>query len=341
MTTRRNFSPYELFLGLAREHTPRYRFGGDFPAWRAAARPAVLATLGRLPARVPARAEFVAEWREGPVRRQRWHLDVQNGLSAVAYLNRPADLPESVRRPGILCWHGHGPTAKEGVMGDADPDVHRGYGRDLAAAGFVTFAIDWMGHGDHDDAAKPNHRDLAGERDWCNLYYLHATMLGMTPLGMNVSHGAALVDFVSTLPFVDPEHLGVMGLSGGGTLTLWSALFDARLRAAEIICYSDLFADFGYRDINYCGSQITPGLFELVDLPDLQGLLAPMPLLVDIGTVDDCFLVDSALACHRRVEELYAAAGAADRLELNLFAGGHQWDAHGSVEFFQRHLEEE
>ena len=64
----------------------------------------------------------------------------------------------------------------------------------------------------------------------------------------------------------------VMGLSGGGTMTLWMALGDERFRAAEIICYSDLWAAFGIRDINYCGMQVAPGLFKLVDLPDLQGL---------------------------------------------------------------------
>ncbi|MBM7789664.1 dienelactone hydrolase family protein [Tenggerimyces flavus] len=336
---RRNFSPYELFLATARSHLPRYRFAGAFPAWRTRAKPAVLATLGRLPAQVDPHPELVAEWRDGPLLRQRWHLDVQPGLSAVAYVNRPADLTRGERRPGILCWHGHTAAGKEPVMGEPGEDVHRGYGRHLAEAGFVTFAIDWMGYGDLADDRKPHHRAVGGGHDRCDLYYLHATMLGMTPLGMNLAYGRKLVDFASELPFVDPDRLGVVGLSGGGTLTLWSALLDERLRAAEIVCYSDLFADFAYRDANYCGSQVTPGLYELVDVPDLQGLLAPLPLLVDIGAHDECFLVDSALACHQRVREIYAAAGAAERLELNLFAGGHRFDPHGSAEFFARALE--
>lgn len=342
----RNTSPYELFRALAARNVPRHRYtGGDVRTWQEAAVPEVLATLGRVPDAVPPHPQLIAEWSEAGLIRQRWLIDVQDGLSAIACVNRPENAASPLA--GFLCWHGHNQAGKETVMGNmSSPELRdivarsgTDYGERMAQAGFVTFAIDWMGRGDLDDRAKPNHRDLAGSRDWCNIYYLHASMLGMTPLGMNVAYGRALTDFVATLPFVDAERLGVMGESGGGTMTLWSALSDERLRAVEIICYSDLFADFGYRDLNYCGSQITPGLFTLVDLPDLQGLLVPRPLLVDIGTYDECFRLESATACHERLREIYAAAGASDLLHLELGPNGHGW--HGgrkSVAFFTENL---
>ena len=116
------------------------------------------------------------------------------------------------------------------------------------------------------------------------------------------------------------------------------ALCDPRFKASEIICYSDLWAAFGIRDLNYCGMQVAPGLFKLVDLPDLQGLLAPRPLLIDIGAHDTCFVVDTAMQCYRQVEKIYRAAGAADGLELDLHPGGHGWGANKSAAFFKRHL---
>jgi len=84
--------------------------------------------------------------------------------------------------------------------------------------------------------------------------------------------------------------------------------------------------------------QVAPGLFKLVDLPDLQGLLAPRPLLVDIGVYDTCFKIDTSLACYRQVERIYRAAGAADNLELDLFPGEHSWGGNKSVAFFRKHL---
>lgn len=348
--TNRNLSPQQMFIRLAQELTPKHRFAagdaGAFAAWKQQALPEVLATLGANPERVPLNPELVAEWEQDGLRKQRWLIDVSKHASAALLVNIPRDLADSERRPAILCWHGHGAFGKDSVMGnDSSPErreeiarCNYHYGLRMAQAGFVTYAIDWMGIGERNDANKPHHRpDLSG-RDWCNLYYLHATMLGMTSLSINTTHGKAATDFACTLPCVDPDRLGVMGLSGGGTMTLWSSLVDERIKATEIICYSDLWADFGIRDLNYCGMQVAPGLFALVDLPDLQGLLAPRPLLVDIGVYDTCFLLDTALQCYRQVEKIYAAAGAADRLELDLFPGEHGWGANKSLGFFGTHL---
>ena len=212
------------------------------------------------------------------------------------------------------------------------------YGHKMAQEGFVTFAIDWIGCGDRNDNRKPNFLNSNGTRDWCNLYYLHATMLGLTSISINVTHGRAATDFVCSLSSVDPSRLGVMGLSGGGTMTLWSALCDARFKAVEIIGYSDLWRYFGIRDNNYCGMQVAPGLYKLVDLPDLQGLICPRPLLVDIGAYDSCFRVDTAMMCFRQVERIYRAAGMRQCLELDLFPAEHSWGGNKSQAFFKKYL---
>jgi hypothetical protein len=163
-------------------------------------------------------------------------------------------------------------------------------------------------------------------------------MMSMTSLSINNTQARPATDFACSLPHVDGSRLGVMGLSGGGTMTAWTALTVERFSAVEIICYSDLWAYFGMRDTNYCGMQVAPGLFKLVDLPDLQGLIAPRPLLVDIGAYDSCFKVDTAMACFGQVEKIYEAAGARENLELNLFAGEHMWPGNKSDEFFKKHL---
>ncbi len=346
----RNLSPQRMFEQLALEHRPTYQFTArteeEFHAWHTEALPAVLTTLGDFPRRVPLNPRLLAEWEHDEIITQRWIIDVQEYLSAICLVSRPRDLSNGERLPAILCWHGHGEFGKDPVMGiDASPELREeirrynyDYGRRMAQCGFVTFAIDWIGAGERNDSRKPNWRNQDGGRDWCNLYYLHATMLGMTSLSINLTHGMAATDFACTLPFVDPRRLGVMGLSGGGTMSLWSALCDTRFKAVEIICYSDLWASFGMRDANYCGMQVAPGLFKLVDLPDLQGLLAPRPLLVDIAVHDACFIVDTAMACFAQVQQIYETAGASDRLELDLFPGEHGWGGHRSGAFFRTYL---
>lgn len=345
----RNLSPQAMFVRLARDHRPSRQFEGfegGFSAWKEPTKTAVLKTLGKWPEAVHPNPELTAEWEDRGVRKQRFVIDVGRHISASVQVNLPSNVAPGKPRPTLLCWHGHGMFGKDPVMGnpknaEIDNEITRcnyDYGHQMAARGFVTFAIDWMGCGDRNDRLKPHFSSAAGDRDWCNLYYLHATMLGTTPLALNLAHGRAATDFACSLPWVDPDRLGVMGLSGGGTMSLWTALTDPRFGAVEIICYSDLFALFGIRDINYCGSQITPGLFELVDVPDLQGLLAPVPLLVDIGANDECFQVENAMACFRRVRKIYEAAGAGENLNLDLFAGGHGWSGGKSETFFRKHL---
>ena len=345
----RNLSPQHMFEQMALEHTPQHRFseGQDFAAWKQEALPKVLATIGNHPERPDLNPQLLAEWEHDGLIKQRWLIDVHKHIAATFLVNIPKGLSKGEKRPAILCWHGHGPFGKEPVMGnDSSVEMREqiaqhgyNYGHEMAKAGFVTFAIDWIGGGERSDGNKPNWRaQQAAGRDWCNIYYLHATMFGMTSLSVNVTHGKAATDFACSLPQVDADRLGVMGLSGGGTMTVWSALCDERFKAVEIICYSDLWAHFGMRDTNYCGMQVAPGLYSLVDLPDLQGLIAPRPLLVDVGAYDSCFRVDTALACFEQVRKIYGAAGIEDKLELDLAPTEHGWPNNKSSAFFSKHL---
>jgi dienelactone hydrolase len=348
MSVSRNLSVNQYWLQRARRHNPSYRFGGTDQAqwrkWQQEALPAVRATLGKMPAKVPLNPEIVAQWREDGLIKERVYFDVEEGLAAVAYVFRPENALG--RLPAILCCHGHGPHGKDSVMGNAsDPlrtakirDLNYDYGLQMAKAGYVTIAIDLRGFGERDDRVKPNHHDLSRGRDPCNLYYLNATMLGTTTLAQNIHDNSCAIDYLCQQSFVDPDRIGVMGLSQGGTMTTWMSICDERIKATDILCYSDRFADFAYRDANFCGSQITPGLFALCDVPDLQGLIAPRPLLVEIGVFDDCFPLDSAMNCFKEVEKIYSAAGVRDRLELDLFEGGHAWGGNRSRDFFAKHL---
>lgn len=345
---KRNLSIDQHWNALAARHKPKHRFAGktlaDWKRWRAALLPAVTKTLGAKPAKVPLRPEILSEWREHGLIKQRVVFDVEAGLSAVALVFRPEKVTGKL--PAILCCHGHGGYGKEPVMGNrSTPDLRNSidfhnydYGLQMAKAGFVTIGIDWRGFGERDDRRKPHNHDITGGRDLCNVHYIRANILGLTMLGLNVHDGQCALDYLTRQPFVDPKRIGVMGLSFGGTMTTWMSICDPRIKAADIICYSDVFADFGMRDANFCGSQITPGLYSLCDLPDLQGLIAPQPLLIEIGTQDDCFHVDSAMKCYPEVEKIYRAAGVRDRLELDLFEGGHGWGGHKSVAFFRKYL---
>jgi len=344
----RNLSIDAYFNALAARHVPRFKFAGssksDWMNWRESLTPAVIQSLGPLPTKVPLRPEAIAEWDEDGLVKQKLIFDVEEGLAVTAYVFRPRE--SNAPLPAILCCHGHGLLGKEPVMGNrSTPELaehvrqmNYDYGLQMAKAGFVTMSIDWRGFGERDDRLKPHHRDLTRGRDLCNLHYLRASILGMTVLGMDVHDGICAIDYLCDQSFVDARRIGVMGLSFGGTMATWLSICDARICATDLMCCSDRFADFGMRDVNFCGSQITPGLYALCDVADLQGLIAPRPLLVEIGIHDECFRIESAMSCFREVEKIYSAAGASEKLHLDLFEGGHRWGGNKSLEFFREHL---
>jgi len=329
----RNFSINRYFDRIGATHRPRYRFAGttqqQFEAWQSQLLPKVLATLGRMPPKVSLNPQIEKEWRQDGLIKQRIVFDVEEDLSVAALLFRPDNARG--RLPAILACHGHSPGAKHSSMGLEPGEMHNAYGLRMAQAGFVTIGIDWRGFGERND-------NYSGQRDLCNLHYLRASILGMTVLGMDLHDGMCAIDYLCQQEFVDPQRIGVMGLSFGGTMATWLALCDRRIRAVNVICYSVLFAEYGLHEINFCGSQITPGIFELCDVPDVQGLIAPRPLLIEIGTQDRCFNLDMSMRAFGEVQKIYAAAGARDRLELDCFQGNHRWGGNKSVEFFRRWL---
>jgi len=343
-----NLSVQKHFEHLASQHRPRHHFDGSSKAhwqtWRDQLAPDVQATLGRMPEPVPRNTELIAQWNEDGLLKQKVVFNVEDGLSATALIFRPESA--SGRLPAILCCHGHGEFGKDPVMGNrssaelqASIAQHNyDYGLQMAKAGFVTMAIDWRGFGERDDRRTPHFHDLTGGRDLCNVHHIRASVLGRTLLGMDIHDARCAVDHLCEQDFVDPDRIGVMGLSFGGTMTVWTAISDPRIKAADVICYSDQFANFGLRCANFCGSQITQGLYELCDVSDLQGLIAPRPLLIEIGAYDECFHVNSAMACFGELEKIYEAAGARDQLDLDLFDGGHGWGGNKSVAFFEQNL---
>ncbi len=89
---------------------------------------------------------------------------------------------------------------------------------------------------------------------------------------------------------------------------------------------------------NFCGAQYMPGLLTIGDIAEVAGLIAPRPLVAEIGAQDMCFVADDARRSYEQVARIYAAAGAPDRLEADFHPGGHVWSGRKSFDWFARWL---
>ena len=196
--------------------------------------------------------------------------------------------------PAILALHGHG--GNEDAVFDNPRVLYRAFADDFARGGYVVLA------------PSLEHRDYAGMQLW-NLI--------------------RLVDILESQPQVDKERLGVAGLSMGGEWTMWLAACDLRLKAAVVsgwMCTTE-----GCLAVPNCECWELPGFFTLMDVCEINILLAPRPVVFENSLRDPCFPINYCRDGFARIREGYAVFGAKDVVSQDTWDAGHEW--HGELAY--------
>jgi dienelactone hydrolase len=238
---------------------------GGFPASRAPLRPAVLDTRS-----------FPGYTREKIV------FDSQPGVSVLAYLL----LPEKARRPAavMICVPGHG-RGVDDIVGIDEKGNERtdkaGYQHDfaiqVAEAGIAALAIEPMGFGCRRDPL--NARQGLG-RKACDPVAGGALLVGQTMIGWRVWDIMQTIDYIATRSELDQNRIGCMGISGGGTVTVFSTALEPRIRVALVSGYLNTFRD-SIGSLAHCSDNYVPGILNWAEMHDLAGLIAPRPVYVE------------------------------------------------------------
>ena len=97
-------------------------------------------------------------------------------------------------------------------------------------------------------------------------------------------------------------RVGCMGISGGGTVTLFATALEPRIRAAMVSGYLNTFRD-SIGSLAHCIDNYVPGILNWAEMHDVAGLIAPRPLFVESGEKDNIFPI------RREHRELQAGAG--------------------------------
>jgi dienelactone hydrolase len=296
--------------------------------WKTRARARLIQLLGGLPAEGFPLDPVVGEPipRPGHTRREVTFTS-RPGLRAFGYLLTPDDLDAPA--PAVLCLPGHGRGVDDIVGIDEegnDRDHLDGYQHDFAVQcarrGYVVFALEQLGFGRRRDPAA---RARGASTSSCQPAAGAALLLGETMAGWRTWDAMRGLDYLQSRPEVDPARLAVMGISGGGTVSLLTAAVDDRVRAAVVSGYFCAYKD-SILTLSHCIDNYIPGLLRWFECADLAGLIAPRALFVEHGTQDPIFPppgVEAALAAARSI---YATLGAPDRLAHASFDAGHQFD---------------
>ena len=330
---------------LHRRMRPSLAFGAkskdELDLWKGTLKGKVEELLGEPPEPAPLDPQLVSTEETDRFVREKWLIQSEQDCWVPLYLLVPKG--GEGRKPAVLCAHGHGPYGKDPVAGvhlndsDRKAEILRNnynYGEQMAQEGFIAVAPDWRSFGERIAYSNP----YPG-RDICNVHFLQHLILGRSLLGANIFDGMRVIDFLLTREEVDPDRIGCMGLSFGGTMTTYLVLLDDRIKAADIICYATTTEHYAVSRPNFCGSQLVPFLYRYADVPDVIAAIAPKPLLIESGASDTCFWIHSALRAHETVRKAYEISGRPENLWIEVFPGGHGFSGRRAFSFFRKFLQ--
>lgn len=341
--TKRYLSPYDTVQGWMQKTKPELAFDGEtvdeWRAWRRKFRSKLLRFLGDMPQDVPLHAEVISREDMGDYIREKVIYNTEAFASVPAFVLVPKDLKRGEKRPGILAAHGHG-IGKNPLVGlDADEKPHEDYQKKLAVQfvkrGYVVIAPDFRGFGE-----RMSPEDWVRKtRDKCNVNYMAEGYRGHQFLALQIWDGLRTLDYLQSRKEVDGKRLGCVGVSFGGTMTTYLAALDRRIRCACVSGYISTIRKGAMPGrANFCGAQYMPGLLTIGDIPDVAGLIAPRPLVVEMGEEDRGFLINDAERAFRQLSKIYRAADAREMLVKNRFAGGHEFSGRKCLDVFDAHL---
>ncbi len=338
-TKPRTFDPMTylalVYESIEPEFSYRATTAAEHATWEAAFRERLLELLGGFPAeRVPLEPE-VQEIVEFPdYTRVRVVFNTRPLMSVPAYLLLPKNMEGKI--PGIVCLPGHGP-GKDTIVGFNDdgtprPDIG-GYQADFAVQaarrGYAALAIEQLAFGE---------RNSENEKaTGCSVPSLDALMVGMTMIGLRVWDARCAADYLQTLPEVDPDRIGVMGISGGGTTTLFTAAVDTRFRAAFASGYLCSFRD-SIMAMSHCVDNFVPRIIQSGEMYDVAALIAPRAFFAESGTEDSIFPIDASTDAHKKASRAWQVLGKPEMTGHEVFEGEHQFWGKKAFDFLAKWL---
>ena len=233
--------------------------------------------------------------------------------------------------PGVFCLNGHKGSAV-GVAGLVE-DYTYGYGLALAAAGFKVLTFDWCFEGE--SRLVDSHGRVYHGHD---SIFEYISETGSTGLALYMENACCALKALKEDPAVDPERVGVTGISRGGELTTYfAALFSPDISGYYA---SGAGFPFSYRKLGGgCKCTFVEQVFDNYEFSDLLAAAAPLPAGLQLGVRDQILgyfdNIDNLLEMARPV---YAGLGKPQNFGLDIHDAAHVYRVDQALAFFKQHL---
>lgn len=309
-------------------------------AWQKRLRAKVTELVGGFPTTREPLRPVTLEVRDFPTyRREKVVYYTRPGMAMLAYLLTPKE--GKAPHAAMICVPGHGRGVDDIIGIDAkgqDRTDKAGYQHDFALQavehGMAAVAIEPIGFGCRRD---PITRKKGLGNSACQPAAGAALLFGETMIGWRVWDVMRTIDWIETRKELDPKRVGCMGISGGGTCTLFSSALEPRIRVAFVSGYLNMFRDC-ILSLSHCIDNYVPGILNWAEMYDVAGLIAPRPLFAESGDRDDIFPIEASKASFARVKKVYEAFDSAALVEQEVFGGEHSFHGVRGLPFAAKHL---
>ena len=158
---------------------------------------------------------------------------------------------------------------------------------------------------------------------------------GTTWPGVVLAEDQAALSILADRADVDAEKIGCAGLSGGGLRTNYLAGLDTRIKCAVSVGFMSTWKDFLlHKSFTHTWMTYTPLLPKYLEFPEILGLRAPLPTMVQSNTHDSLYTLPEMKKADRILSEVYKKAGAAEKYSGKFYNGPHKFDAQMQADAF-------
>ncbi|MBQ9772700.1 MAG: acetylxylan esterase [Lentisphaeria bacterium] len=232
-------------------------------------------------------------------------------FSVTASLIYPEQKAE--KYPAILFVCGHSDNGRL-------RDMYQTAARQLAARGFIVLSLDPIGQGERHQY--PSIRPIGCCQEH-NILGKQLLLTGDWFGNWRTYDGIRGIDLLLSLPEVDPSRIGIMGTSGGGTMTTLISAADDRLAFSAPSCYITTWLRNVENELPADIEQMVPGAIGMgMEMVDLLVAGAPRPRLI-LGEKNDFFDARGTKEAYEELKALYKLLGNENDVEIFIGPGSH------------------
>ena len=166
---------------------------------------------------------------------------------------------------------------------------------------------------------------------------LNLLLYGKSLTGERLRDMLRCITFLKNQDQVDPDRIGVVGWSMGGGLALYLSALDERVKLSYISCYFGTY-EGTIMAVRQSTDNYVPGIKNFGELSDVAALIAPRPLLIEHGSPDREFPVETVKTAFEQVKNAYAKEGDAEKVKLVIRQGGHRFYGDQLIPWFNQFL---